>query len=235
MPRSRTPAPQSAFTLVELLVVLGIIAVLASLVAPAIGGAGAAARCTECAAKLRTLANGVLLYCNDHNAEFPRSFHSGGTHREPGWAMSVAPYIGLSEKQISDPALWEQAFNDLYRSPADNSRDLFIYSYALNVHFELDPNGDDYTGAPETWRRTNQVPRPSRTLLFGQPRSIAFGDHLMCHQWSGMGAAKNALNHMIHRGRANYAFADGHVETLVLTEVFDPAKGVNLWNPSLAR
>ena len=69
----------------------------------------------------------------------------------------------------------------------------------------------------------------------GQTRPVRFGDHLMCHQWSGLQAAKNALNHAIHTGKANYLFLDGHLETLRVEDTFDPSRHINRWNPSLAR
>jgi prepilin-type processing-associated H-X9-DG protein/prepilin-type N-terminal cleavage/methylation domain-containing protein len=226
---------RSAFTLIELLVVLAITAFLSFIAFSAVRLASAESKRVACVAKLKSLCLGVLSYCAEHGGEFPRSFHSSGTHREPGWAVAIAPYLGVSAEDVENPARWERTFNDLYRSPVDKSRDPSIYSYALNVYFELHPEGDDYVGSPQTWRRVSQVPRPSRTLLFGQPRPVEFGDHLMCHQWSSLRAAANALNHAIHRGRANYAFVDGHVESLKITQVFDPLRAVNLWNPGIAR
>jgi len=50
---------------------------------------------------------------------------------------------------------------------------------------------------------------------------------------SANGAA-NAVDAKRHDGKANYLFVDGHVETLPISSTFDTAKGINLWNPSLA-
>lgn len=224
---------RKGFTLVELLVVVVIVATLASLTFTVVRSSMAKARAVQCMAKLRTLGVAVQLYTQDNQGQLPRSFHSAGAHREPGWAVSIAPYLGISESQINDQ--WPEVFNEFYRSPVDKTTDPYTYSYAMNVHFEMDPDGDDYEGSPTTWHRLSNVPKPEATILLGQTRPVRFGDHLMCHQWSSVQAAKNALNHDVHNGKANYLFLDGHVKTLRVEETFDPSKKRNLWNPGLAR
>ncbi|MDP3850812.1 MAG: prepilin-type N-terminal cleavage/methylation domain-containing protein [Luteolibacter sp.] len=221
------------FTLVELLVVVLVIGALAAVATASARGSIRKANAIRCAAKLKSLGTATLLYSQENQGQLPRSFHSAGSHHQPGWAVSTAPYLGISESQIETD--WKGVFNTHYRSPADPSTDPFVYSYALNVHFELDPDGDDYIGSPANWRRLHQSPSPGATILLGQTKAVRFGDHLMCHQWSGVQAAKNALNHAIHDGKANYLFLDGHVETLRVEDTFDPSRKINRWNPSLAR
>ncbi|MGC4032011.1 MAG: prepilin-type N-terminal cleavage/methylation domain-containing protein [Tepidisphaeraceae bacterium] len=59
-----------AFTLVELLVVIGIIGLLISILIPALNMARRHARDTECSAQLRQLANATIMYLNEHR-RFP--------------------------------------------------------------------------------------------------------------------------------------------------------------------
>lgn len=221
------------FTLVELLVVILLLVALGGITAVSIRGALRRADAVQCAGKMKSLGVATLLYTQEQDGQLPRSFHSAGAHRQAGWARSLAPYLGASEEQIENQ--WPALFDDWFRSPVDATSDVRIYSYGLNVHFELDPDGDDYIGSPATWRRLHQSPNPAATIWMAQPKPVLYGDHLMCHQWSGLQAAKNALNHSVHGGKANYLFLDGHVEMLRVEETFDPVRKINRWNPILAR
>lgn len=223
----------NGFTLVELLVVIVIIAALATLSISVLRRSIHKADTVRCASQMKNLGIGIVLFSQDHQGQFPRSSHSAGAYGEPGWAITVAPYLGVSQSDIDHS--WASIFNTQFRSPSDPSKDIYIYSYALNVHFELNPDGDDYQGVPKTWRCFEQVPAPESTILLAQPKPVRFGDHLMCHQWRSVQAAKNALNYKIHEGKANYLFVDTHVETLSVEETFDPTKQINQWNPSLAK
>ena len=63
----RACARTAAFTLLELLIVIGIIAVLAAVLISQFGGATESARAAECLAHMRTLANSVQNYCMANN------------------------------------------------------------------------------------------------------------------------------------------------------------------------
>jgi prepilin-type N-terminal cleavage/methylation domain-containing protein len=67
--RSRPPG----FTLVELLVVIGIIALLISILMPALSAAKERANRIKCSANLRSIGQGLLLYANDNKGIYPRT------------------------------------------------------------------------------------------------------------------------------------------------------------------
>ena len=60
-----------AFTLVELLVVIGIIAVLIGVLLPALSKANRQARMTACLSNQRQLVMALLMYCQENNGTFP--------------------------------------------------------------------------------------------------------------------------------------------------------------------
>src|ERR1051325_1976103 len=75
--RQRAPKPRQAFTLVELLVVIAIIAVLGSLLIPAVARAPGSGRQIFCENNLRQLGIGWIVYAQDNNDHI--TYNLGGT------------------------------------------------------------------------------------------------------------------------------------------------------------
>lgn len=70
----RFPRP-AAFTLVELLVVIGIIALLISILLPTLGAAKEQARTTQCASNMRQLATALVNYATENKGRFPTNIN----------------------------------------------------------------------------------------------------------------------------------------------------------------
>ena len=212
----------AGFTLIELLVVIAILAILASLLLPALGRAKSAARSTRCLGQLRQIGLAIGFYADDHEDEFPRSQHSAFAHGQLPWERAVAANLGSSATQ------WTNLLRDVYHCPAD--RRSTPWSYGLNVYFELGPD-DDYEGKPMTWRRTADVPRPASTVCLSENDTSA--DHLMAHFWVTP-ADTGDVPRKRHVTRSNYLHVDGHALARRLEETFDPARKIDAWNPSTA-
>lgn len=103
--RSGAGRQAGGFTLVELLVVIGIIAVLAALLLPAVQGAREAARRTECLNKIKQLGIGVLAYESQNGVLPPGgtmrgpagtvcNFEGGAfsSHNGPPWSVHILPF-----------------------------------------------------------------------------------------------------------------------------------------------
>ncbi len=107
---------REAFTLIELLVSIAIIAVLVSLLLPAVQQAREAARMTACKNNLKQLALGVIQYTELHQA-FPRAFHvenAGGSNRQLwSWSAKILPFIeqGALYEKINIEDDWRTAEN----------------------------------------------------------------------------------------------------------------------------
>ena len=219
----RRPEVRAGFTLIELLVVIAIIAILAAMLLPALSRAKGTARSVHCLSQMRQLGLAVNLFADENEDAFPRSQHSAFAHGELPWERSLAPQLGFTT------ATWTNLLAGVYRCAAD--RRTTPLSYGLNVYFELGPD-DDYEGKPQSWRRMTAVPNPSATILFAETGSGA--DHIMPNFWSTPSDAAD-VDSRRHLGRANYTFVDGHGETRRLDSIYEPGRGINLWNPIEAK
>src|SRR2546423_1171904 len=115
-----------AFTLVELLVVIGIIAVLISVLLPALGRAREQASQAACLSNLRQLGMAVVMYANDNKGWLPATSR-GGTHDYNKWAAewleyepnqnldksAIAKYVGKinDNGQTNLQCNWEKSIN----------------------------------------------------------------------------------------------------------------------------
>src|SRR4051812_46749705 len=66
------------FTLVELLVVIGIIALLISILLPSLSRARETANRVKCGSNLRQIGQAMLLYANENNGSYPRTYYQTG-------------------------------------------------------------------------------------------------------------------------------------------------------------
>ena len=81
--------PRFGFTLVELLVVIGIIAILVSILLPALNKARQQAQLTQCASNLRQICQWGFQYANDNNGILPTSYIGSGGGYGPYVATST--------------------------------------------------------------------------------------------------------------------------------------------------
>jgi len=92
-------APARGFTLVELLVVIGIIALLISILLPALGAARKQADRLKCLAALKEIGNAYAQYANDNKGWWPVARHvyyqneTSGAVREKRWYDFVGKYL----------------------------------------------------------------------------------------------------------------------------------------------
>jgi len=106
----------TGFTLVELLVVMAIIAILASLVLPVLSAAKNRAQRITCTSNLRQINLGLRIYADDSNDKSPKTPNS--THSRSlvlvkwtGYKKLIAGYIGANAASATQ--------NKLYACPAD--------------------------------------------------------------------------------------------------------------------
>jgi prepilin-type processing-associated H-X9-DG protein len=215
---------------VELLVVIGIIAILIAMLLPALNKARQSAKTVQCASNMKQVMFGLMMYAHDNKGWFPYSYYRNPDTTLPSAQRPKIFWAGLiggdTAGYVKDPRVFfcpDRA--DLGRDPdliaglrakhpVYNSTwsDWAYVSYSVNRHGAM-PRYDDaltYNTHPIKLGQPGMSASEYVILVEGHVLSYTLDPDTQYYGWYDAGAGKDRL--WIHSGGiTNAAYLDGHV------------------------
>lgn len=211
----------SGFTLVELLVTIVVVAALATATMAAVTSMRSKANAAGDLQRMRGIGVALFGWAGDHQGKLPRSSHSATGHGELGWQREILPYFGYEDTSRKTLALAKP--REFGIDPDEQP----VRSPALNVYFELNPDYDDYEGAPQSWRNFALIPSPETTVMVITAHGTA--DHVMAQYFTGR--VKDLPAPRTGEQSGCVLWADGRATMEAAGSVFDPASGTDRFHP----
>lgn len=209
-----SPLPRRrAFTLTELLVVIGLIALLVAILLPALSRAREQSRRTNCASNLRQIMLAIQLYAHEQRGYLPGDTGVVENKTYPRADVPVPTGTLFTSRALRSEAIWI--------CPNDVRPDgTFTYSFAINGRTGIDQRYDRHPSPPgllgppgqEGCRRMTNFRAASEAILLVEENTgrIA-GAPVITDPWFMF----DDLTEPRHLGNALAAYLDGHVDSIL--------------------
>lgn len=192
-PCRKTARPLTAFTIIELLVVISIISLMIAILLPALSTARAAAHATQCASNVRQFGLALQMYQQESDERFP-------IDSLPNWYSTdnrFRPYIRETTLDWKSPGTVGDCSGNRVGFNASGG---WYLDYAYNKHLAI--------------RRMSQFPKPQRAVSF-----LDANDYFVGINNPGVWNLPNGVQFLHVNWVANAVHLDGHVESYALDKL----------------
>lgn len=209
------------FTMIELLAVVSVIAVLVTLLLPALNSAKAKAFAIHCSSNLKQVIQGQSMYAGDYAGFMVKQSQSGASNASP-WTTLLLRTKYVTFASLTCPNV-PRKVDDAFRK-ADNASAQFLYSYgfptaadlywdsitrpyghfitydSLNVHYDM-----------KKMKSPSRIYLGSDTLVWNDVPESKRGYGI--YHWARTGKPDGGRIHLRHSAGSNAGAADGHVSS----------------------
>ncbi|MCC5846509.1 MAG: type II secretion system protein [Verrucomicrobia bacterium] len=208
------PSRKNAFTLIEMLVVIAIIALLSAIIVPSISATLRRTKTVAGLSNLRQIGLGFTQYALENREMLPYEIGTAGAVDRRTWHVAIAPYLDGFSLDDLNASIGERPVG-VYACP--NSKNLTrsgnYADYGMNIYI----NGhEDEQGGFQ--RRLFHIPDTSKVILAG--------DSTNCNRPLRPGSVDGLLDRRQGRGdSANILYVDGRVATVQVDSLWRDISG----------